>query len=396
MRISIEPSRKWDRERIICFSHLRWNFVFQRPQHLLTRFARHVDVVFFEEPVYEDRDKPVLNRSHDVSGVQVLTPILCSGTSPAAAALAQRKLLDEFMKTEGTASFVAWYYTPMALAFSRHLHPSLTVYDCMDELSAFDGAPPELVEMERELFNRADVVFTGGNSLYEAKCRQHKNVHAFPSSIDHAHFGAARQRQGDPQDQKHIARPRIGFFGVIDERLDRELLGELAAMHPEWQFLLVGPVVKVRQEDLPRAANIHYLGQKSYAELPRYISNWDVAMLPFARNASTRFISPTKTPEYLAAGKPVVSTSIRDVVNPYGTRELVSIADTAGEFAVAIDAALQNNRPSWLKEVDAFLALTSWDRTFQAMSQEMQRCRASKVDVRPMVLVEPEKRVANF
>lgn len=396
MRISIEPSRKWDRERIICFSHLRWNFVFQRPQHLLTRFAKQVDVTFFEEPVYEDRAEPALATSVDASGVRIVTPLLRAGISPAAAVLAQRKLLDDFLRAEGIAGFVAWYYTPMALGFSRHLHPSLTVYDCMDELSAFHGAPPELVELERELFNRADVVFTGGNSLYEAKCRQHKNVHAFPSSIDHAHFGVARQHQLDPEDQKHIPHPRIGFFGVLDERLDRDLLRDVAAMNRDWQFVLVGPVVKIRHEDLPSAENIHYLGQKSYNELPSYIANWDVAMLPFARNASTRFISPTKTPEYLAAGRPVVSTSIRDVVNPYGTRELVRIADTAEEFAAAVSAALDEARPSWLKEVDAFLALTSWDRTFQAMSQEMHRCRASKLELRSMVLAEPEKRVANF
>ena len=394
MPVSIEHPKKWERGKLLCFSHLRWNFVFQRPQHLLTRFARQLDVIFFEEPVFGSRSEPHLDMHFDDSGVRIVTPLLPSGATPLSNIKAQRMLLDWLLQAEGVSNFTAWYYTPMALGFSRHLHPSLTVYDCMDELSAFQEAPAELVELEQELFSRADVVFAGGQSLYEAKRRQHSNVHGFPSSIDYAHFSAARELQDEPVDQQAIPHPRIGFFGVLDERLDRDLLSKVAAAHPEWHFVFIGPVVKISNDDLPVANNIHYLGQKSYSVLPSYIASWQVAMLPFAQNAATRFISPTKTPEYLAAGKPVVSTPIRDVVNPYGSLGLVSIASTADEFAACIARALDGQPTGWLKEVDLLLSRTSWDRTFQAMQQVMQDNRAQKLPA--ISIAEPEKRVANL
>ena len=240
--------------------------------------------------------------------------------------------------------FVLWYYTPMALKFTDQLAPSAVVYDCMDELSAFAGAPPELTELERELFRRADVVFTGGHSLFQAKRAAHQNVHAFPSSVDVPHFARARRVVPDPRDQAAITRPRLGYFGVIDERIDYELLRAIAAARPEWQIVLVGPTAKVDPADLPAGPNLHYLGPKSYADLPDYIAGWDVALLPFARNEATRYISPTKTPEYLAAGKPVVSTSITDVVRPYGDLGLARIADSPDAFIAAVDEALTEDR----------------------------------------------------
>ena len=359
---------------MLCFSHLRWNFVYQRPQHLLTRFNAQGEVHFWEEPLLQDREAPLLQRELSAEGVRVLTPLLPHGLSAEQAVAAQRALLDAYLAEARLRSFVAWYYTPMALAFSAHLTPDVTVYDCMDELSAFQGAPPALLEMEQRLFAVADVVFAGGASLYASKKKQHANVHLFASSIDRDHFATARHTKQDPADQQHIAHPRVGFFGVLDERLDRVLLQETATLRPEWQFVLVGPVVKIREDELPRAANIHYLGQKSYADLPQYLANWDVAMLPFAQNASTRFISPTKTPEYLAAGKPVVSTPIRDVVKPYGDLNLVRIVATPEQFAEALDVARAAADNLWLSAVDKFLAGTSWDKTFEGMQREIARC----------------------
>jgi UDP-galactopyranose mutase len=242
----------------------------------------------------------------------------------------------------------------------------------MDELSAFKGASPQLRAREQELFNRADHVFTGGQSLYEAKRDQHKSVHAFPSSIDAAHFNQARKQMTEPLDQRAIPQPRLGFFGVIDERFDVELLNDVAAARPEWQFVMIGPVVKIDPTTLPQADNIHYLGGKTYQELPSYLSGWDIALLLFARNESTRFISPTKTPEYLAAGKPVISTSIRDVVRPYGDEGLVRIADTATDFVRAAEDILgesKQQRATWLAQVDEFLSVMSWDETWSRMSQ---------------------------
>lgn len=324
----------------------------------------------------EAREQPGLRSTTGEDGVRVLTPLLPEGWSEAQGIEAQRNLLNDYLATNGINEFVSWYYTPMALRFSSHLSPSVTVYDCMDELSAFQGAPPALVEEERRLFDRAGVVFTGGASLYASKKDRHANVHLFPSSIDYKHFAAARNALPDPADQAGIPHPRIGFYGVLDERLDRDLLSEVAALHPEWHFVLIGPVVKIREEELPRAENLHYLGQKSYAELPSYLSNWDVAMLPFALNASTRFISPTKTPEYLAGGKPVVSTPIADVVKPYGDMGSVQIGGSAQEFAQAIAQALTGADEQWLERVDAYLAENSWDKTFEGMWKEIRRCES--------------------
>jgi glycosyltransferase involved in cell wall biosynthesis len=351
---------------LICFSHLRWNFVFQRPQHLLTRCARERRVFFFEEPLF-DAESPRLELTRDPSGVTVAVPHLPGGLAPQAIARELRQLVDSLITGQHVTRYILWYYTPMSLAFSNHLRPVALVYDCMDELSGFAGAPAGLREAEQALLTAADVVFTGGQTLYESKRHMHPNVHPFPSSVDVAHFARARNGRRDPSDQASVPGPRLGFFGVIDERLDIELVGAVAAARPDWHFVFVGPVVKIDPARLPRAANLHYLGGKDYSDLPSYISGWDVALLPFARNEATRFISPTKTPEYLAAGRPVVSTSIRDVVRPYGERGLARIADTPEDFIAAVAAALAEPAAPRLRAADALLARMSWETTWGGM-----------------------------
>jgi glycosyltransferase involved in cell wall biosynthesis len=356
---------------LLCLSHLRWDFVFQRPQHLLTRAARGQRVFYVEEPLAGD-GPPRLDVRTTPQGVHVVVPRLPHGLAGDAADDALRALLDGLRLRHDVRRYVLWYYTPMALGFTRHLRPVATVYDVMDELSLFKFAPPDLLEREAELYRRADVVFTGGRSLYEAKRDRHANVHCFPSSVDAAHFAAARGGVADPADQADIPRPRIGFFGVIDERMDIELLAGVAAARPAWQIVMLGPVVKIDPGVLPRPSNIHYLGGKKYEELPHYIAGWDVAMLPFARNDATRYISPTKTPEYMAAGKPVVSTSIRDVVRPYGQQGLVRIADTVDAFVEACEAAMAEDAAARLLAHDAFLRQTSWDGTWAQMRNLVQ------------------------
>ena len=338
---------------LVCLSHLRWDFVYQRPQHLLSRFARERRVFFIEEPIY-DSATPRLDISRRSSGVWVVVPRLPDGLNEAeSAALQQALLQDELFLEHSISDYLLWYYTPMALSFTRHLEPLAVVYDCMDELSAFKNAPLALKQREAELIELADLVFTGGQSLYEAKCHLHSNVHPFPSSIDATHFRQARHLP-QPAEQAEIPRPRLGYCGVIDERMDRELLAALADARPDWHFVMVGPVIKIDPAELPQQPNIHYLGGKSYDELPAYLAGWDVALLPFAQNESTRYISPTKTPEYLAAGVPAISTSIRDVVQPWGEDGLVKIADTAEEFISAAEYLLSDafNRRCWQRQVD--------------------------------------------
>lgn len=359
---------------VVAFSHLRWNFVYQRPQHLLSRLAAHRPVFFVEEPDYDADGPPRWERSNPEPNVYVLrprTPVRAPGFH-ADQLPALEPLLAQLREEVGDP-VLAWLYTPLALPVARLLEADAAVYDCMDELSLFLGAPPELLTYETELLEYADVMFTGGPSLFRAKQQRHPNVHCFPSSVDAAHFRLA-DRDGRPvseaEDQAELPHPRLGFYGVIDERLDLGLVDAVAAAHPEWQLVLVGPVVKIDPATLPRRPNIHYLGQRAYQELPRYLAGWDVCLLPFARNDATRFISPTKTLEYMAAELPIVSTSITDVAEPYG--EIVYLGDTPEEFIAACEAALNADpaerarRTAQMREV---LAGTSWDVTVSAMER---------------------------
>ena len=365
---------------LICFSHLRWDFVYQRPQHLLKRSARDRRVFFVEEPIFDNGSMRLEIHERD-KNLKVVVPHLPEGLRSEVAKLAVlHDMVQRLLVENNIQQYLVWYYTPMALDFTRHLRPQAVIYDCMDELSAFKGAPECLKLRERELFKTADLVFTGGQSLYEAKRDQHHSVYAFPSSIDRDHFMQARTAIVEPADQQDIPHPRLGFFGVVDERFDVELLDKMSRDRPDLHFVIVGPVVKIDPEILPQRENIHYLGGKSYEELPAYIAGWDVALLLFAQNESTRFISPTKTPEYLAAGKPVVSTPIRDVVSPYGQMGLVRIASDAQQFIVAIDDLLKSkaDRTQWLKAVDEFLATMSWDETWAQMSRLIDEAVASR------------------
>jgi UDP-galactopyranose mutase len=368
---------------LLCFSHLRWDFVWQRPHHLMSRCARERRVFYVEEPIWHDL-APRLAVREGREGVRVVVPVLSGNPVHGEAREQHERLIRGLLEQERIDEFVAWYYTPLAVPFTRDLEPLATVYDCMDELSSFAGAPRELRELEHELFERADLVFTGGRSLYEEKRGRHADVHLFPSSVDTAHFARARNGEREAEDQLPIPRPRIGFFGVIDERLDIDLVDALARLRPDWQLVFVGPVVKIDADALPQRANIHYLGTKDYDELPSYLVGWDVAMLPFARNESTRFISPTKTPEYLAAGRPVVSTSIRDVVSPYGDEGLVWIADEPKDFAHACEQAMAADASARLRRADAFLTEMSWDYTWADMRELVERAVArNSAAVRP-------------
>jgi glycosyltransferase involved in cell wall biosynthesis len=355
-------------ENMVCFSHLRWDFVFQRPQHLLTRMASVMNVFYIEEPLIAEIECPTYRYESRGEGIAVITPLLPAGLNHAESLFIQKKLFAEFMLDFAAGNVAFWYYTPMALEFTREYRPELIVFDCMDELSAFKFAPDSIKVLEKELLQKADIVFTGGHSLYEAKKNQHYNIHAFPSSIDKAHFAKARGLKDQPEDQIKNNRIKLGFYGVIDERFDIELIRGIARLRPEWKLILIGPVVKIDPATLPTGENIYYLGPKTYDELPEYMAAWDIALIPFLLNESTRFISPTKTPEYLAAGLPVISTPIRDVINPYGKFGLVSIGKDAADFVCFADKVLyQGDYKEWLQRVDFFLAHNSWDITCDRM-----------------------------
>lgn len=364
---------------MICFSHLRWGFVFQRPQHLMSRFARERRVFFIEEPEYKDIVEAKLNTSIcPRTGVFVVTPHLPESNRSGDVRPVLQNLIRQFFDREHIHRYIAWFYTPMALDFAAEISPAITIYDCMDELSLFRGAPARLCENERELFERADLVFTGGASLFEAKRNLHPRVYAFPSGVDVSHFLQARSISKPFQEHNHIPRPRLGYAGVIDERMDLELIDRLAERRPAWQIVMLGPVVKIDPATLPHRDNLHWLGIKDYADLPHYFAGWDVGMLPFAMNESTRFISPTKTPEYLAAGLPVVSTPIRDVVKPYGELGLARIAADAEQFVLACEQSMAYGMTmKWRRRVDSFLETLSWEDTWNSMNRLVEQALES-------------------
>jgi protoporphyrinogen oxidase/glycosyltransferase involved in cell wall biosynthesis len=361
---------------IVVFSHLRWDFVFQRPQHLLSRLAQHYPVLFVEEPVHDD-GAPFMERSNPAPNVTVCrahTPIHAIGFHDDQLRLLQPMVAQLAPPGE---QVIAWFYTPMALPLLQALQPALVVYDCMDELASFKNPPKQLLQRESALLNIADMVFAGGPSLYEAKKNRHPNVHCFSSSVDVLHFQQALDRTRVHPQQQEIAHPRLGFYGVLDERFDPDLVGEIADAHPEWQVVLAGPVVKIDPERLPRRANIHYLGQQPYAALPDLLAGWDVCLMPFAINEATKFISPTKVLEYMAAQLPIVSTPIADVANPYG--HVVAIAHGARDFVAACEAALAQTpeqRQHMREAMKAVVAATSWDNTATRMHELLESTSA--------------------
>ncbi len=335
------------------------------------RFARRGRVFFFEEHIPTDHDRAYLEfHAFGDTEVMAVRPRVPRGWEGMQLQAALSGLLDQLLAIHGSERPILWFYTPMMFPFAAHVDAAAIVYDCMDELSGFRFAPPQLRLNEKALMRRADAVFTGGHSIYEAKRDRHANIHPFPSSVDTAHFAKARSAQPTPADQAGIAGPIFGFYGVIDERLDLQLVSHVAAARPDWSLVMLGPVAKIDEADLPRAGNIHYLGRKDYGDLPAYVSGWDVALMPFALNEATRFISPTKTPEYLAAGRPVVSTPVTDVARHYGDVDGVKIADGAVAFVQACKQALALSQdPSqWRSSADARLATMSWDDTFRQMA----------------------------
>jgi UDP-galactopyranose mutase len=365
-----------DRLPLVTFSHLRWDFVYQRPQHLMSRLALERPVLFVEEPAVR-KGNPVLEVEQVSEGVRVARPFLAmedTAFGPSQHSLLV-SLLREQLEEDGWRRFVAWLHTPMAVRVAKALHPEAIVYDCMDELSGFLGAPPEIRAMDKEMLAAADVVMTGGPSLWKAKRERHSFVHCFPSSVDVEHFAIAAKgkESNDPPDQRGLPRPRLGYCGVIDERMDLDILRALAAQRPEWQIVLVGPVAKIDPESLPQAPSLHYLGQKPYEELPAYLAGWDVALIPFARNSATEYISPTKVLEYMAAERPIVSTPITDVAEPYG--DIVHLGERPDEFVRACERALEAStieHAARRARARRVLNRTSWDDTARRMEEIVQ------------------------
>ncbi len=373
-------------QHLIVFSHLRWEFVFQRPQHLLSRLARHFHVVVVEEPM-QSSGPAYLQRMTPGTGIEVLrphTPVEAGGFHDDQLPVLQ-PLIAGYLAEHRIDDYLVWFYTPMALPLLGDLAPRAIVYDCMDELSAFKNAPRQMRQRETALLKSADLVVTGGPRLYEAKRDANPNVLCVPSAVDAEHYSAERA-SGDVAAMQRaselhgaIAAPRLGFFGVIDERLDLDLVVRLADAEPGWQIVMVGPVVKIDPAALPQRANLHWLGQQPYALLPQLVAGWDVCLMPFALNESTKFISPTKTLEYMAAGKPVVSTPIHDVEAMFG--DIVAIAAGSDAFIDACRQSLAEQEAHKREREDAMRARVrrhSWDVAAETIRRSLDLVLATE------------------
>lgn len=345
---------------MVVFSHLRWDFVYQRPQHIISRLAKTQKILFIEEPLCLP--------TAEGGALTVITPNL-HVLQPNVQCI--EEIAGILLQYTAKSVSTGWFYSASFLPLLSYFNFDTIVYDCMDELSLFKGAPEKLVQLERTLMEKATVVFTGGKSLYESKAQHHNNVHCFPSSVDRNHFAKALNGLALPEDIAAIKGPIVGYFGVIDERINLALLHETALLLPQVSFVMIGPLAKISDQDLPRENNIHYLGMKSYSELPGYLKAFSIAMMPFALNDATKYISPTKTLEYMAAGKPIISTAIYDVVRDYS--DSVAIISIQQEFATAIENAL-------FKGINVFtptdysniLEKTSWDTTVNKMKDVLK------------------------
>jgi glycosyltransferase involved in cell wall biosynthesis len=388
---------------IIVHSHLRWDFVWQRPQQLLSRFAQRGDVLFVEEPIHlDDVREARLDLSEPMARLYRAVPMLPGrfrGEYDASIAVI-RELVRRRLAADGAlgglfAQPIQWFYTPMpAPAMMGAFGERAVVYDCMDELSKFRFAPRELVDRERYLMAQADVVFAGGYKLSQSKAKYHHNVHFFGCGVDVAHFATARSADVTvPREIASLKRPVVGYYGVIDERIDYDLLRALATTLPDVELVMVGPVVKVDPAELPQAANIHWLGQRQYAELPAHVKGFDVCLMPFALNEATEFINPTKTLEYMAAGKPIVSTAVSDVVHNF--TPVVAVANTPEEFGAAVRAAIQRPNGEMIARGLEQARANSWESIVSRMERIIRdaiRTRETRVE-RPLAdRVRPEAR----
>jgi beta-glucosidase/6-phospho-beta-glucosidase/beta-galactosidase/glycosyltransferase involved in cell wall biosynthesis len=385
-QIELEDSRATDRYGIVVFSHLRWGFVWQRPQQFLSRFAKKHSVLFIEEPFFDrpEGEEPELQFHRVMANVTVACPHLAPSwnTNPKLPELLRKYAHQAIKDMNDSGEFdkpLLWYYSPMDSSWSLgHFENRGIVYDSMDELSQFTGAPPSLIANEKRLMDHSDVVFTGGYELYLKKKQQHPNVHFFGCGVEFEHFNQAQDPATSiPPDIDFMNRPILGWFGVVDERVDYNMVGEMARMRPEWSFAMVGPVVKVDPNLLPHFPNLYWLGGRDYSVLPNYCRAFDVNMMCFAINAATQFINPTKALEYLATGKPVISTPVKDVVTQYS--DTVEIVKTAEEFVLAAERAMQTPDKARIARGLEKAQQSSWESTVKTM-QDIIKDAVSKTD----------------
>lgn len=353
---------------IIVHCHLCWDWVWQRPQQFLSRLSQRHKILFVETIGPDPELAAPLARFRQVPEFPNVTILRMQfpkwrWDDGDYVDTERRHLVQQFLEGPGKdfVNPIQWFYDPMAVpGFAGQMGEVLTVYDCMDELSKFRGAPPQIVERELDLLERADLVFTGGRKLFESKSQFHDNCHFYGCGVDVEHFGKARAAQTTvPPEVAKLPQPVLGYFGVIDERMDYELVAHLADARPHWSIVLVGPLTKVDPEILPKAPNLHWLGQRAYADLPALCKGFDLCLMPFALNEATEYINPTKALEYMATGREIISTAVADVVHNFGS--VVKIARTREEFVLLCESALDQPDAEAIARGLKMAQQNSWD-----------------------------------
>jgi glycosyltransferase involved in cell wall biosynthesis len=386
---------------IIVHSHLRWDWVWQRPQQFLSRFAQRHRVLFCEGPTVHDeqggdaRFEPfyTLRREPKFANVTVMQTHFPAARFHEAQWVdaERRRLLCRALETELQGRYeraVQWFYDPMAAPiFIDALCEIAVVYDCMDQLCQFKNAPPELCAREKVLLQAADVVFTGGRKMWEDKSRFNPNTHFYGCGVDVAHFGAAREASTPlPADIVDKRGKVLGYFGVVDERLDYELIARLADADPAWNVCVIGPACKVDPADFPQRPNLCWMGGREYSQLPAYAKAFDVCLMPFALNEATEYINPTKALEYMATGTPIVSSAVPDVVSNFS--EVVAVADSHDEFIAACRRALEAPNTERLQQGLQMAAANTWEAIVAKMEKHIEHALMLRTITRPRSAVE--------
>jgi glycosyltransferase involved in cell wall biosynthesis len=351
---------------LIVLSHVRWTDAWQRPHHVVSRLARERRTWFVEGPSPGGHQPPrlVTLADGDVTRAWLEPPPTGEGDGDAAGpetVETYRRLLPGLVGP-ADGDRVVWLCTPLALDIAGALDPTVLVYDvAIDELLSLRGVPQGVALAQKEALARADVVFTASPSLHRSVIEQGRpDAHLAPGGVDPAHFAAARRPRTDR------GRPVAGYVGPIDERIDVALVAALATALADWEIRIVGPVGGIDPAALPRAANITYPGPVPYAALPEVMADLDVAVMPLAVGAAPRSTNPTTALEHLAAGLPVVTTPVPDVVTQFGT--IVDVADDAGAFALACVRALGQSRRRHRNRVAQLLRRHDWDAVTAGMA----------------------------
>jgi len=361
----------------ILASIIQWYEVWQRPQHFASNLSRKYKTCYISPvPVHHIVGQVHVWLSRRLKRLAqrlwVFVPLLLPGENKVGLIRALNRLLwvgyaKEAALRLGTARPVVWINFPFNPRLAKSLSPRAVVYDVMDEFVEFSIAPRKARRMEEEVLNRASFVSTGTYALYEKKTALHPHVRYIPCGVDFELFNSVVKRKPPrPQDFPKARAPVFGYFGTLNERIDAELIEEVARRRPGWLFVLIGPIQR-SYGGTRQLGNVYYLGLKPYKLLPTYLAHFDVCTMPYRITEATKSISPVKLLEYFAAGKPVITTRIPDVLRFY--ESLVWVVDGADDFITKGEALLRMIQSGHLS-YDQYVEVAR-QRSWEQMAEQM-------------------------